>query len=248
MPQKGGVYHLADDITVEFPEGFVSVPSMGFYWNMYSPEQVLPLSFPQGIRPVSAILALHPEEDDIEFIKPIKITMPHCVFMKSAESCRYLAFSKASRKRSGGNRQNGKKLKFDKVSESATLFMKYTKGEENSKLVQPFASFCTQHCCYICMTKDSKENTDDTFFYLTQAIPKNRGESSYFSIHYVFSYCITGCFTVCLYHTSLMDFRNNYSVIIIHWYSKHKNLELFFTGDLQLLICKFKTTLVCCSF
>ena len=208
MPQKGGVHHLADDITVEFPEGFISESSMGFYWNVYSPEQVLPLSFQQGVRPVSAILALHPEEDDIEFIKPIKITMSHCVIMKSAESCRYLAFSKASRKGNGCNsKQNGRKLKFDKVSESATLFNKYAKGEENFKLVQPFASFCTQHCCYICMTEDSKESTAETSFYLTQAIPRNRGESSSFSIHYVLSYFIKGCLMVCLYHISLMYFK-----------------------------------------
>ena len=101
--------------------------------------------------------------------------------------------------------------------------MKYAKGEENTDLVQTFASFCTQHCCYICMTEDSKESTDETFFYLAQAIPRNRGESSYI----MFSHFITGCLKVCLCHTSLM-YLNNYSVIIIHLCNKHKNLEKIF--------------------
>ena len=93
IPSSGHTLRFQDDdITVTFPDGFISQSCLSFEHAVTSPEFFDPHSFPEGVRPVSAILYLHPLEQEGDFLQPIEVTLPH--FINVEKTLRSWLFSK----------------------------------------------------------------------------------------------------------------------------------------------------------
>lgn len=198
VSQNGGIIPLSVDITLEFPDGYTDNSSLDFQYDVYSAEKLAPFSFPPGVRPVSSVLALHPENPDTEFLKPVKVTMPHCILLDTAESCKSIAFYKA--KLSNGNTQLARKeIVFEKVlNEEVSLFTKICKSGDCDNWMVPFATLHTHHCCYYCIGEVIKADMDTAMFFLSQFIPKHLGKSSDILVHYTLSYFLQTCTVVSL--------------------------------------------------
>lgn len=197
IPRSGGSLILnEDDVSVDFPEGFIEKPSLSFEYNVTSGESFGPCSFPRGVRPVSAFLSLHPKED-ITFTKPMKITMPHFIHLEDAEDCSKLMYYKA--RVTDYKIVNGHKtLQFSKVSpkEKVSLFTQIQNTDDCDQRRIPFATLHTSHCCHYCICECTRADTDQAMFYLVQAKQKNLSEENDFAIHYCLPYFLKSCLRV----------------------------------------------------
>ena len=202
IPQSGGNRTLQDDVSIDFPEGFIDDPRITFKYGVFSADYFGPCLFPPGVRPVSAILVLHPENENVRFKPGVKITMPHCLWLKDAEDCRRVKILKAET--ADYITVHGRKvLKFNEVSgkEELSLFTEVQNVDNCGKVMVPFASHYSCHCCCYCIGELYMEDTNTAMFCLAQSKPKNLGESSEFLVQYTLSYFLKTCFRVCFVTT-----------------------------------------------
>lgn len=178
-----------DDITVHFPEGFIMPSSIPFTYRVIPHELFGQESFPQGARPVSAILLLHPCEN-VQFLKPIEVTMPHFIDLETEDDCKRLTFFKACV--DNFEIVNSQKVKFEEVSDDmiVSLFTSHC-----SKKVQ-YAKLYATHCCYICVGEVTREDTNKARFCLTQAQRTVSSDSRELSLHFCIHYSLPTCLKV----------------------------------------------------
>lgn len=170
-----------DKIEVEFPEGFMEEPDISFEYHATTQEFFGPCSFPEDVRPVSAILSLHPERD-IQFLKPIKITMPHFIETTTEDDCKRLVYFKAlmdNYELVDGQRV----LKFEEVQDMEVTY--------NCK--QRFATLHARHCCYYCVGEYMRDDTNKALFCIVYAQEK-LGQSTVF--HFCLLYLLPTCMKV----------------------------------------------------
>ena len=191
VPSSGYTLMLnEDDITVNFPTGFISQPSLSFDYNVMIPELFGPECFPPGVRPVSALLELHPH-NSIEFEKPLEITIPHFTDLETEEDCRRLkAFKACPDNRNGQTVWNFKEISQDKATLS--LFTVRDTTNDGTKSKTQYASFSSEHCCIFCIGEIKERDTDKATFCLTRA-QKLTNDSREVTLHYCLYYDLPTC-------------------------------------------------------
>ncbi len=185
-----------DDVTVVFPEGFIEEPSLNFMYGVQTHEFFGPCQFPPGVRPVSAILSLHPEEN-VKFLKPIEISMPHFINLETEEDCKRLTCFKACL--NDYKIVKGKKLlDFKPMSPEieTTLFTYLQKTHGSKKVLKnrlQFARIYVDHCCCYCVGEYLAEDTNKAMFCLVQAQEISHTEPRKYTLHYCLPYCLKTC-------------------------------------------------------
>ena len=210
VPQSGGHRELQDDISIEFPPGFTENSSgMSFQYGVFSPYELGPCVLPESMSLVSAILALHPASQHTTFEKGIKITMPHFYRAESAEDCSKIKVLKAEL----GDyeiTEEGKVLKFERVSdqEKVLLFTRLQEIEDCGQVGVSYVEYSTVHCCFYCIGKVRKEQTENANFCLAQFKPRSLGNSDDFFVQYTLSYFLPSCYQVSLSFANMIIFSS----------------------------------------
>ena len=186
-----------DDITVVFPDGFISQSSsMSFDYDVMIPELFGPECFQDhpGVRPVSAIFKLHPHNNIEYFEKPLEITMPHFADLKADEVSRRLDVFKAC---SGDyTLMDRKKIRdFKKIPRDETNIslstVRQLVSDDTEKTIR-YATFYPKHCCFYCIGMYQSEQTDNATFCLTRAL-KLTNDCPGALIHYCLYYDLPTC-------------------------------------------------------
>ena len=179
IPASGGILKLKeDDVSVVFPAGFIAQSSLSFQCYVKTHEN--PHTFPPGVRPVSAVLALHPESD-VVFLKPVEVTIPHFIDLEDGDDCKRLKIFKA-----GPNKPGEEGLHFKAMSQDAiSLFT-----SRPYKHRKQYATFSIEHCCNFCVGEYFKEDTDKALIVLARAQSKLKvdGHSRELFLHHCFHY------------------------------------------------------------
>lgn len=187
---SGGILPIdEDDITIVFPAGFISEPSVTFNYSV-TPHEFFASLFPDGCRPISAVLLLEPQVP-VQFLKPIEITMPHFLDLETSDDCKRLTFVKAC------PRTGQEALKFEEMSHDVSLFTKCFTDSENVVRRVQYATLYINHCCYICSVENiTSADTRKAKFCLTQALSKPISDSTEITLHYIIHYDLPTCLKV----------------------------------------------------
>ena len=160
------------DITVCIPLGSLpegTVISMKIGVNLYGAFR-----FPEDVRPISPILWLCADQN-INFLKPLEVTLPHFLHCTNDEQCKSLHFLKASHEIIFGHFQ----FKFV----DRAIFKPHIS----------YGTLYTTHCCYLCIASNlTEENTPKTKFALITAFlhTKQRSWRVYFCVTYLLHTCM----------------------------------------------------------
>ncbi len=177
-----------------FQDGFIKQSSISFDYTVTLPELFSSAhSFPDRVRPVSAILSLNPQDcGGVEFLKHIEITMPHFVDLENEDDCKRLAFFKAVPKIVDGQEF----LEFKDVSQDEifSLFTNHHPNDETQSRMQ-YATLRTYHCCYFCVGEFSPENTNKARFCITR-VRRKSSDSESFLYHHCIHYNLPTCIKV----------------------------------------------------
>ena len=186
IPASGGTLKLKEDgVSVVFPAGFIAQPSLSFQCYVKTHEN--PHTFPAGVRPVSAVLALHPESD-VTFLKPVEVTMPHFIDLEDEDDCKRLKVFVA-----GPNIPGEEGLHFKAMSQDAVSL--FTSGSYKHR--KQYATFSIKHCCHFCVGEFyTKKDTDKALLVLTRA-QKAENYSRKLFLHHCFHYDLPTCSKVC---------------------------------------------------
>ena len=182
IPANGGILKWKeDDVSVVFPAGFIAQPSLTFQYCVKTHEN--PHTFPPGVRPVSAVLALHPESD-VNFLKPVEVTMPHFIDLEDEDDCKRLKVFVA-----GPIKPGEEGLNFKAMSQDAAISL-LTSRPYNYKHMKQYAKFSIEHCCNFCVGEYFKEDTDKALIVLARAQSKLKVEdhSRELFLHHCFHY------------------------------------------------------------
>lgn len=191
VPAGGYTLRLEDDdITVVFPKGFITQQSLTFEYRVTMHEN--PHSFPAGVRPVSVVLLLNPQQD-VEFLKPVEITMPHFVDLETEGDCKRLMFCVA-------HPDSNKGLSFERVSHDQAISLSTSRPYKNRT---HYATLHAKCCCYFCIGESlTKEDTDKASLVLTRAVSKPMADPSReLFVHLCFYYNLPTCkkvFKLCI--------------------------------------------------
>ena len=195
VDSKGFQYVSPDDgYAILFPPGAISEGNTVTYEHGVVPDGPFgPFEFPVGVRPVSAIIFLHPTTDQT-LLKPIDIVLPHIMHSEGWER---LSVYKAD---CHGKEENGKLIySFKEIANVNLAFGTYY-GDSNYREGIPYAKFSTYHLCYICIGIHDKEYTDTANFTLFEVKPKVLDQSEDLLIHFCLTYCLSTCHKVYLVH------------------------------------------------
>lgn len=184
IKSTGDKLTLKDDhIELIFPEGFIECSSISFRYSATTQDFFGPCSFPKDVRLVSAILSLHPEKN-IQFLKPITISMPHFIHVENEDECKNLAYFKAC-------------LDDYKIvdGEKVINFKKVENMNVTYDCKQRQATLHATHCCFYCIAEYNitRNDTNRASFCIAYAEEK-LGESIYF--HYCVLYLLPSCMKV----------------------------------------------------
>ena len=133
-----------------------------------------PFKFPKGLRPVSPVFSICVRDQKIQFLKPVKVTIPHFLYLENDSDIESLGviFLKAD------HNMNSKGLyEFLPTDEVADF-----KGHKTHGVLK------TSHFCSLCIgCKDGPEVLTKTSFCLTSVIPEcaispGRKQSAFFFI------------------------------------------------------------------
>ena len=168
---------------------------MSFDYDVMIPELFGPECFPPGVRPVSAILKLHPHNNIlIEFEKSLEITLPHFADLKTDEDNQRLAVFKAC---SGNYTMVNRKevWNFNEIQQNETNIslstVRQLQSDDTEKTIR-YATFYPKHCCFYCIGMYQSEQTDDATFCLTRAL-KLTDDCPGALIHYCLYYDLPTC-------------------------------------------------------
>ena len=152
-----------------------------------------PFEFPTGVRPVSAILSLHPSTEQ-PLLKPMEIALPHFIHCETEDVCSRLAVFKADCRISDG--EEGSKLIFKEMP-GVNLSLGMYCEDPNYPEGIPYGKFSTDHHCYWCLCERySPEDTDRAIFSLIEVRPKVLDLSEDAIIHFCLPYFLPTCHKV----------------------------------------------------
>ena len=190
IPVSGGTLKSKEDgISVVFSAGFIAQPSLTFQCCVKTHEN--PHTFPPGVRPVSAVLALHPESD-VTFLKPVEVTIPHFIDLEDEDDCERLKVFVA-----GPNKPGEEGLHFKAMSQDAVISL-FTSGPYKHR--KQYATFSIKHCCHFCVGEFyTKKDTDKALLVLARAQSKLKADnySRELFLHHCFHYDLPTCSKVC---------------------------------------------------
>ena len=198
MDSKGCQFVSPEDgYAISFPPGAIPEGKTVTYKHGVVPVGPFgPFKFPEGVRPVSAIISLHPTTDQ-PLLKPIDVALPHVMH---SEAWGRLAVYKAD---CHGSKENDETIySFDKMT-NVNLALGMYHGDSNYSGGIPYAKFSTLHFCYMCISVHGKERTDRAGFTLFEVKPKVVDPSEDLLIHFCLTYCLSTCHRVrCLGYKS----------------------------------------------
>lgn len=183
-----------DGYAILFPPGAIPEGKTVTYKHGVVPDGPFgPFKFPKDVRPVSAIISLHPTTNQ-PLLKPIDISIPHVM---RCEAWGGLAVLKAD---CHSDKENGRMIyKFREVA-NVDLALGTYHGDTNYRDGIPYAKFSTRHLCYWCIGTHEKEYTDRANFTLFEVKPKVVDQAEDLLIHFCLTYCLSTCHKVhCVY-------------------------------------------------
>ena len=147
-----------------------------------------PFKFPDEVRPISAILFLHPTTEQL-LHKPVEIALPHVIHCERTLESKQIAVFKA----------NCTDFKTEKDGKQIYCFEECP--SENLTLIMhqgfPYAKFSLRHYCYLCLVERyRREDTENAVFCLLEAIPRNAVQHSQILIHFCVLYFLPTCLKV----------------------------------------------------
>ena len=147
--------------------------------------------FPNGVRPVSAIISVcHREKPIKSLLKPIAVTLDHCMEYETfAEYNTNLTFFKADHTKYTFSKDGEKVYSFQKIEDCEV--------EYNRKC----ATVRTNHFCYLCVGKFDRVDTNAARFAIHEAQPKTHHGKS-LPLDYCVCYDLPTCLKVHIYSYS----------------------------------------------
>ena len=142
-----------------------------------------PFQYPEGLRPVSPVFWVCVRgQKDFQFLKPVKVTIPHCLNLKSNDDIESLGLSF---------------LKGDHEMNPQQMYQ-FRKAEGNI-LIEPLKKYGvieTTHFCSYCLScKDTLEFYEKSSFCLYSVIPEkvfpDQSSHAYFFITLLLPTCLT---------------------------------------------------------
>ena len=120
--------------------------------------------------------------------------MPHFYRAESAEDCSKIKILKAELGDYDITKE-GKVLKFEEVSDQDKVshFTKLQEIEDCGQVDVSYAEYSALHCCFYCIGKVRKEETENADFCLAQFKEKSLGNSDEFLVEYTLSYFLSSC-------------------------------------------------------
>ena len=168
VDSKGKQYVSSDDgYAILFPPGAIPEnETVTFKHGVVQPFG--PFEFPDGVRPVSAILFLH-QTTNQQLLKPIDIALPHFIHCEAQDEHNRLAMFKAN---CNGDGHDGKQIyHFKKMPDESLSLGTYYEDPKYPEGI-PYAKYSTDHLCYWYIGEYGKEDTDRAIFSLIEAKPK----------------------------------------------------------------------------
>ena len=141
---RGCVHKNVDhDVILRIPEG--AIPRGECIHLEVAVALYGPFEFCENQRPISPILWICPQED-IAFLKPIEIILPHIVTKLTCEGIEHfgIKFTKASHEDYIVDGYGNKKYKFQSICEA--------KLEFTLDVNRSFGILRTNHCCFFCIS------------------------------------------------------------------------------------------------
>ena len=194
VDSNGNQYISPDDgyVILVPPEAIAVGNTVTFKYGVVPDGPFGPFEFPDGVRPVSAILSLHPVTED-PLLKPIEIAQPHFIHCETQEDQKRLAVYKADCR---GCIKNGKMVySFKRMTDVKLLLGTYYRDPNYPQGI-PYAKYSTSHCCYLCIGEYGKDETDRAIFSLFDIKPKTLGPFEDPIIYFCLPYFLPTCHKV----------------------------------------------------
>ena len=150
--------------------------------------------FPTGVRPVSAILSLHPTTEQ-PLLKPIDVALPHFIHCETQEDCQRLAVFKAKCTGDRGNGHGKQIYQFEQMTE-VNLSLGTYYGDSKYPEGIPYAKYSTDHHCYLCIGEYRKEDIDKAIFSMIEVKPKVVDQFDNLVVHFCLPYFLPTCHQV----------------------------------------------------
>lgn len=194
VDSKGKQYVSPDDgYIISVPSGAIAEgKTVTFTYGVAPDGPFGPFEFPDGVRPVSAILSLHQTTEE-QLLKPIEISLPHFIQYETKEDEKRLVVYKADCR---GVIKNGKKVYSFKQVTNVKLSLGTFRGDPNYPQGIPYAKCSIDHFCYLCFGKYSKDDTDRAMFSLFDIKPKTIDPVENLVICFCLTYFLPTCHKV----------------------------------------------------
>ena len=217
VDSRGKQYISPDDgYAISIPPGAIAErKTVTFKYGVVPDGPFGPFKFPDGVRPVSAILSLHPTTEE-PLLKPIEIAQPHFIHCETQEDQKRLAVYKADCHSDVTEGRDGKMLYSFKKMTNVKLSVGTYNGDPNYPEGIPYAKYSTGHCCYLCIGQYSKDETDGVIFSLIEVKPRMLNQLEDLIIHFCLPYFLPTCHTVSMLATSIMYIYSNLHIQFMH--------------------------------
>ena len=194
VDNKGKQYISPDDgYTISVPPGAIAEgKTIAFKYGVVPDGPFGPFEFPDGVRPVSAIISLHPTTEE-PLLKPIEMALPHFIHCETKEDQKRLGVFKADCHR---DVKGGKTIYCFKDMTEVKLSLGTYNGDPNYPEGIPYAKYSTTHGCFWCIGEYGKDETDRAIFSLIEVKPKILDQHEDLVIHYCLPYFLPTCHKV----------------------------------------------------
>lgn len=200
MSRTGGQQLLIDGVYIDFPEEFIDDDQITFRYGVFPGEDFSPCLFPPNMKPISAVLTLHPEKGYVKFKKSVTISMPLWLCIENTDSGDHNGVTLLCANASDYVRVDGQQmLKFNQQLLNVDIFGENCTTETGETFMMPFASCMIDHCCHLCFGKTTKIDTDRNLFFLTQIKPKHLKHANDYTVHFKLTYALETCYRVSHY-------------------------------------------------
>ena len=176
-------FSKSNDFTLDIPRG--AVPENERLTLDVGVALFGPFQFPEGLRPVSPVFWVCVRDNStFHFSKPITVTIPHFLSLRSDEDVQSLGLTFL-------------KAKHNKNMEGIYEFCE-TDGDMNFQASSKFGVLKTSHFCSLCIAcRDTPECLNKTQFCMTSLLPKSAmadgtKQDAYFFVTF---YNLTTCLT-----------------------------------------------------
>ena len=141
-----------------------------------------PFQYPECLRPVSPVFwVCVRDQKDFQFVKPVKVTIPHCLNLESHDDIESLGLTFLK----GDHEMNLQQMYQFQKAEGGTLFNPHKR----------YGRFQTTHFCYLCISsKISRRAIQKAMFCVYAAIPRIMSPREpayvYFFVTFLLSTCL----------------------------------------------------------